>query len=101
MACPRFYGIALPVVSGWCQTFVQSKECPRRDFPKAVQMISVVMSVSLELDRDSGSADHKHAASLTYLDGLVDYVHTSAPSCSASATISSVAVSRASLKDLS
>jgi hypothetical protein len=67
-------------------------------------MISVVMSGSLELDRGSGSADHKHAASLTYLDGLVVYVNPYdrvCAICSASETISPVAVSRASLKDLS
>ena|SRR5215203_1646465 len=74
--------IALPVVSEWCQTFVQSKESSRRDFPKAVQMISVVMSVSQELDCGSGSADHKHSASLTYLDGLVDHVHPYVHVCS-------------------
>jgi hypothetical protein len=72
---PWLHRIAFPVASEWGQTVVQSKECPRRDFPKAVQMISVVMSVSLELDCGAGSADHKHAASLTYLDGLVIYVN--------------------------
>ena len=45
-------------------------------------MISVVMSGSLELDRGFGSGDHKHAASLTYQDGLVDYVHPYAHDCS-------------------
>src|SRR5215204_5018345 len=96
--------IALPVVSEWCEKLVQSKESPRRDFLKAVQTSCVVMSDSLQLDGCTGSADHQHASTLTHLDGLVVYVHAytaSASSCSASATISSRAVSRACLKDLS
>jgi len=42
--------IALPVVSEWCQMFVQSKESPRIDFLKAVQSYCIIMSNSLELD---------------------------------------------------
>ena len=58
----------------------------------------------LQLDGRPGSADHQDASPLAHLDGLVVYVHAYnrvSAQLLGFATISSRAVSRACLKDLS
>ena len=66
--------IAFPVVSEWCQSFVQSKQDPKRLLESSADVLHL-MGDSLELDGGPLGADHQHAPSLPELDGLIVDIH--------------------------